>query len=169
MRFAPAAAFFALLIAGAAGETRATDIPKGTRPASSFTKAPAKAPAKAPVRVAKPQARPLAKVVASKRVAAPAVVVAAAPAVAPQAASAQPITYSGVVLGPNELALPGACVFVAGDRSRMVVTNAQGEFALTLPASQTGSLQVTYAGLAEAQLPMVNNNHTAMFVTLSKK
>ncbi|MDO7875094.1 hypothetical protein Q5H93_10160 [Hymenobacter sp. ASUV-10] len=169
MRFTTAAALLALLISGASLEAAATDLPtKARRPAGAPAKVPAKAPvAKAVVKAVKPQTKP----VVTKRTAAPAAVVASpakAPA-SPQATSAQVITYSGIVLGPNELALPGACVFVAGDRSRMVVTNAQGEFALTLPASQTGSLQVSYAGLAESQLPMATNSHTAMFVTLSKK
>lgn len=165
MRFAPAAALFVLLISGAT--LAAADSPtKAHRAAAVPTKAPAKVlTTKTLAKAVKPQAKPT----AAKRVAviaAPAVSL--APAAAP-AAGTQLITYSGTVLGPNELVLPGACVFVAGDRSRMAVTNAQGEFALTLPAIQTGSLQVSYAGLTESQLPIATSNNTAMFVTLNKK
>ena len=73
---------------------------------------------------------------------------AAAPAAAPLAsapAASTPVTISGSVTDANGLPLAGATVWVVGHLRQMSVTNAEGDFTLTLPARTP--VQLSYAAV----------------------
>lgn len=85
----------------------------------------------------------------------------AAPAVAAPAASTAPVpaapetfavTVSGSITTAEGLPLPGATVWISSPRQILAVTNAQGEFTLTLPTNNAVTLTCGYAGCSDQQI-----------------
>ena len=78
------------------------------------------------------------------------------------------VTIKGIVLGPDDLALPGASVFPLGRPGLTVITNASGEFTLVVPAAAVATLklEVAYQGLGDWHLRMKAGDDTPLFITL---
>jgi|GEM_PF-3315728 len=125
-------------------------------------------PAKKSAATVKPMSGPVAK---SKTavVAAAAAKAKAKAVVAP--AAARMVTFTGVVLGQNGLALPGASVFPTGKFMSAVVTNEDGVFSLTMPAAQASTVNLTfaYAGLGDWQVKAKAGQRSPVLVTLLPK
>lgn len=103
-----------------------------------------------------------------------AVAVASAPAV-PEATpvSATPpaprlVQLAGTVLGPDGLPRPGASVFVVGDAKQMAVTDAQGNFELTVPAVPNVQLQADFVGLGTTTVKLDAREPAPVFITLGE-
>lgn len=79
------------------------------------------------------------------RLAGPAVPVVVAPTGSVPAATV-PVTISGSVTDANGLPLAGATIWVVGHLRQMAVTNADGDFRLTLPAQTPVQLSYAAAG-----------------------
>ncbi|RTQ47529.1 hypothetical protein EJV47_19110 [Hymenobacter gummosus] len=59
------------------------------------------------------------------------------------------VKLAGWVTGPDGMPLPGATVWLTATRQQFTVTNAQGDFLLTLPSNAAVSLTIGYEGYEE--------------------
>jgi hypothetical protein len=131
-----------LLLAGQAAAAPTTDNPpvaKTTRPAPKKTDGPA--------------------VQASK----PATLVVATVAAAPQT-----VQVKGIVLAPDGRPCAGASVYPAGAPRQLVVTDAQGAFALPVPAGEAVSLRVEYFGEGASRVEVPSPGTALVRVTLGQ-
>ncbi|KAA9338189.1 hypothetical protein F0P96_04905 [Hymenobacter busanensis] len=64
------------------------------------------------------------------------------------------VTVSGNVTNPEGLPLPGATIWVTSKRDVLAVTNADGEFTLTLPTNAPIVLSCGYAGFEDQLIPL---------------
>ncbi|GAA4369279.1 hypothetical protein GCM10023185_42780 [Hymenobacter saemangeumensis] len=81
------------------------------------------------------------------------------------------VVIKGIVRRQNGKVLPGASVFPASEPDLAVVTDQNGAFELTVPASQlpAGVLTIAYAGLADYQVAMEKAQQQPLLVTLPPK
>ena len=137
-----------LLVAGPAVGAPATDPP---------TRRP-------PLAVGKPQSVPAQHVAAASPLVAP-----ATPA-AQLAASAAPATVQlkGIVLAPNGRPCAGASVYPAGAPRQLVVTDAQGAFALPVPAGAAVALRVEYFGEGSSRVEVPAPGSEPLRITLGQ-
>jgi hypothetical protein len=145
--FTFASLFFACLFALATTANAAT-------PASKLAKGPVAVARIKPVSTVKPALKAAPKKVKAVVVARP---------VAPKT-----VTFTGLVLGQNGLALPGASVIPSGKLNAMVVTNEDGLFTLTLPAAEaaTVNLKFAYAGLGDWNVKVKGGEKAPVLVTM---
>lgn len=93
----------------------------------------------------------------------------AAPAAAANAATpAQMVQLRGMVLTPDGRPCAGASVYPAGQPRQLVVTDAQGNFTLPVPAGTALSLQVEYFGLGSSRVAIDTPSAEPLHITLGK-
>ncbi len=76
----------------------------------------------------------------------------------PATAEPQLVYLTGVVLNPDGRPCPGVCVFPTTNTHQVVVTDAQGNFQLQVPAQTALSLQADCFGLGSSRVAI--DSHT---------
>ncbi len=123
---------------------------RGGRPAKTAKqRSPAARPAPPPLPVASPSSPP------------PAVVV---PAVAESPAL---VYLTGLVLTPDGRPCPGVCVFPSNAPRQIVVTNAKGEFQLSVPAHTAISLQAELQGKGSGRVTLAGESAQPVRIVLN--
>lgn len=100
-------------------------------------------------------------------------VVAASPLAAPAAPAAQlaapaTVQLKGIVLAPNGRPCAGASVYPAGAPRQLVVTDAQGAFALPVPAGAAVALRVEYFGEGSSRVEVPAPGTEPLRITLGQ-
>lgn len=143
-----------LLLAGPALGARTADKhPPTTRRAPLASSKPKVVPTDTAKRVATPAASPP--------------VAAAAPA-ATQLAAPATVQLKGIVLAPDGRPCAGASVYPAGAPRQLVVTDAQGAFALPVPAGAAVALRVEYFGEGSSRVEVPAPGTEPLRITLGQ-
>lgn len=93
------------------------------------------------------------------------------PAAGPSGAvptATQTVLLRGVVLLPTGLPQPGASVYMAGAPHQLVVTDAQGAFALPVPAGTAVSLRIEYFGEGTSRVEIPTPTAKVLRITLGQ-
>lgn len=98
----------------------------------------------------------------------PATLVAVATTVPASPAASQLIQLRGIVLNPDGRPCAGASVYPAGAPRQLVVTDAQGAFALPVPAGAAVSLRVEYFGEGSSRVEVPTPGTDLVRVTLGQ-
>ncbi|GAA4496197.1 hypothetical protein GCM10023172_09080 [Hymenobacter ginsengisoli] len=101
--------------------------------------------------------------------------VAPAPAVTPvlsepasSPAAPQTVKLRGIVLAPDGRPCAGASVYPAGAPRQLVVTDAQGAFALAVPAGAPVALRIEYFGEGSSRVEVPVPSAELLHITLGK-
>lgn len=98
----------------------------------------------------------------------PATLVAVATSVPASPAAPQLTQLRGIVLNPDGRPCAGASVYPAGAPRQLVVTDAQGAFALPVPAGAAVSLRVEYFGEGSSRVEVPTPGTALVRVTLGQ-
>lgn len=98
----------------------------------------------------------------------PATLVAAATTAPASSTAPQLIQLRGIVLNPDGRPCAGASVYPAGAPRQLVVTDAQGAFALPVPAGAAVSLRVEYFGEGSSRVEVSAPGTALVRVTLGQ-
>lgn len=90
------------------------------------------------------------------------------PLAAPSPATPQLVQVRGIVLTPEGRPCAGASVYPAGAPRQLVVTDAQGAFALPVPAGTAVSLRVEYFGEGSSRVEVPAPGTSIVHVTLGQ-
>jgi len=80
----------------------------------------------------------------------------------------QVVQLKGIVLNPNGRPCAGASVYMAGAPRQLVVTDAQGAFALPVPAGGALSLRVEYFGEGSSRVEVPTPGAELLHITLGQ-
>ncbi|WP_198173031.1 carboxypeptidase-like regulatory domain-containing protein [Hymenobacter ginkgonis] len=86
----------------------------------------------------------------------------------PTATASQTVTLRGIVSMPTGQPQPGASVYVAGAARQLVVTDAQGAFALPVPAGAAVSLRIEYFGEGISRMEVPTPTAKVLHITLGQ-
>ncbi|RZL14436.1 MAG: hypothetical protein EOO62_05465 [Hymenobacter sp.] len=94
-------------------------------------------------------------------------------AVAPEQLAAVPtapqvMKLKGIVLNTDGQPCPGASVYPAGAPRQLVVTDANGAFALPVPVGEAVSLRVEYFGVGSSRVEVATPSAEVLHITLGK-
>jgi len=92
----------------------------------------------------------------------------AAPTAATSPTSPQMVQVKGIVLAPDGRPCAGASVYPAGAPRQLVVTDAQGAFALPVPAGEAVSLRIEYFGEGASRVEVPAPGTALVRVTLGQ-
>ena len=109
--------------------------------------------------------------VAALQTAAPAagpVAIASASGLPVAAAAPQTVQLKGIVLAPNGQPCAGASVYPARFPRQVVVTDAQGAFALPVPAGEPVSVRIEYFGEGSSRVEVPAPGTELLRITLGK-
>ena len=156
----------ALLLAGPAlANTGPTSKrPTGPRRANQAVDTVVKAPGAAATSTKKPAARQPVSPTTTLLAVAPAPV--EQPATLP--AAPQVLKLKGIVLNADGQPCPGASVYPAGAPRQLVITDANGAFALPVPVGGAVSLRVEYFGVGSSRVEVASPSAEVLHITLGK-
>ncbi len=83
-------------------------------------------------------------------------------------AAPQVMKLKGIVLNADGRPCPGASVYPAGAPRQLVVTDANGAFALPVPAGGAVSLRVEYFGVGSSRVEVPTPTADVLHITLGK-
>lgn len=86
----------------------------------------------------------------------------------PVAAEPRLVCLTGVVLNPNGQPCPGVCVFPTTNTHQVVVTDAQGNFQLQVPAQTALSLQADCFGLGSSRVTIDSHTPQPVHIVLGR-
>ncbi|MDJ0364593.1 carboxypeptidase regulatory-like domain-containing protein [Hymenobacter sp. H14-R3] len=117
-----------------------------------------------------PAATSAAKKTPAAQPASPATTLVAVATEQPDAAPTAPhvIKLKGIVLNANGQPCPGASVYPAGAPRQLVITDANGAFALPVPAGGPVSLRVEYFGVGSSRVEVAAPSTDVLHITLGQ-